>query len=168
MSIGWRSSCTALSNSVKESRMPRLVVVLAAVAVVVVTLSAQGNEKPPEAFSKAMRDNGEAVRALRVAAKEFEESGAGAQDFDPFEQAAATMRASFATTMTYWRERQVDGALALNEQALGHVTALQAGAKERDYRLVLEAFTALNETCASCHSAHRVRTDDGAYEIKLK
>jgi hypothetical protein len=142
--------------------------IAAGVALVVVTLSAQGNEKPPEAFSKAMRDNGEAVRALRVAAKEFEESGAGAQDFDPFEKAALTMRTSFATTMTYFQERKVDGAVALTARALEHLTALQAGAKERDYRLVLEAFTALNETCAACHTAHRVRTEDGAYEIKLK
>jgi hypothetical protein len=142
--------------------------IAAGVALVVVTLSAQGNEKPPEAFSKAMRDNGEAVRALRVAAKEFEESGAGAQDFDPFEKAALTMRTSFATTMTYFQERKVDGAVALTEQALEHVTALQAGARERDYRLVLEAFTSLNEACTSCHTAHRVRTDDGAYEIKLE
>ena len=148
--------------------MRELFVIVTAVALVIVTLSAQGNEKPPEVFSKAMRDNGEAVRAFRVAAKEFEESGAGAQDFDPFERAAITMRTSFTTTMAYFQERKIDGAVALNEQALKHVTSLQAGAKERDYRLILEAFTALNETCASCHTAHRVRTDDGAYEIKLE
>ena len=147
--------------------MPRVLVIVSGVALVVATLSAQGNEKPPDAFSKAMRDNAEAVRALRVAAKEFEESGAGAQDFDPFEKAAVTMQTSFTTTMAYFKERKVDGAVAQNEQALKHVTSLQVGAKERDYRLVLEAFTALNETCASCHTAHRVRTDDGAYEIKL-
>ena len=45
---------------------------------------------------------------------------------------------------------------------------LEAGAKERDYRLVLEASTALNQTCVSCHTAHRVRTEDGTYEIKIK
>ena len=135
---------------------------------VVVALSAQANEKPSEAFSKAMRANGEAVRALRVAAKEFEESGAGAQDFDPFESAAATMRASFTTTLTYWQSQKVDDAVALTEQALKHAAALAAAAKERDYRLVLEASTALNETCASCHTAHRVRTPDGTFEIKLK
>ena len=148
--------------------MRGLLVVVSGVALVVVTISAQGNEKPPETFSKAMRDNGEAVRLFRTAAKEFEESGAGAQDFDPFEKAAVTMRASFATAMAYWKEKKVDGAVALTEQAVKHVTALEAGAKERDYRLVLEAFTALNETCASCHTAHRVRTEEGAYEIKLK
>ena len=152
----------------KESRMRGLLVIVSGAALVVATLSAQGNEKPPDAFSKVMRDNGEAVRVLRVAAKEFEESGAGAQDFDPFEKAAITMQTSFATTMAYFKEQKSDGALALNEQALKHVTSLQAAAKERDYRLVLEAFTALNETCASCHTAHRVRTEDGAYEIKLK
>jgi hypothetical protein len=143
-------------------------VTVAGVALVVIGLAAQANEKPTESFSKAMRDNGDAVRALRAAAKEFEESGAGAQDFDPFEKAAASMRTSFTTTLSYWQAQKVDDAVALNEQALKQTAALAAAAKERDYRLVLEAFTALNETCTSCHTAHRVRTPDGGYEIKLK
>ena len=121
---------------------------MSGIALVVVTLSAQGNEKPSETFSKAMRENGDAVRALRAASKEFEESGAGAQDFDPFEKAAATMRASFTTTLAYWQAQKVDDAVALTEQAIKHAGALAAAAKERDYRLVLEASTALNETCA--------------------
>jgi cytochrome c556 len=143
-------------------------IAVAGAALVVVTISAQSNDKPSEAFIKAMRDNADATRAIRVASKEFEESGAGAQDFDPFEKAAATMKASFSATLTYWQAQKVDGAIALNEQALKHVAALATGAKERDYRLVLEASTALNETCGSCHTSHRVRTDDGAYEIKIK
>jgi len=78
------------------------------------------------------------------------------------------MKASFATTLTYFQGQTVDSAIALSDKALKHVAALEAGAKERDYRLVLEASTALNETCASCHTAHRVRTEDGAYEIKIR
>ena len=123
---------------------------VAGVALVVVTLSAQGNEKPSEAFSKAMRDNGEAVRALRAASKEFEESGAGAQDFDPFEKAAATMRASFTTTLTYWQAQKVDDAVELDRagaqtrrRARGRCqgAGLPAGAGgvdgvERDVRIV--------------------------------
>ena len=143
-------------------------IAVAGIALVVVTISAQGNEKPSDAFMKAMRDNADAARAIRVASKEFEESGAGAQDFDPFEKAAATMKASFTTTLTYWQAQKVDGAVGLSEKALKHVAALESGAKERDYRLVLEASTALNETCGTCHSTHRVRTEEGAYEIKIK
>ena len=143
-------------------------IAVAGVAIVVVTISAQSSDKPSEAFIKAMRDNADATRAIRVASKEFEESGAGAQDFDPFEKAAVTMKGSFTVTLAYWQAQKVESAIALNEQALKHVAALNAGAKERDYRLVLEASTALNETCGSCHTAHRVRTEDGAYEIKIK
>jgi hypothetical protein len=142
--------------------------VVAGALLVVATMSAQSNEKPSEAFMKAMRDNADAARAIRVASKEFEESGAGAQDFDPFEKAAATMKASFTTTLAYFKGQKADGAVTLAEKALTHVAALEAGAKERDYRLVLEASTALNETCGSCHTAHRVRTEDGAYEITIK
>lgn len=141
---------------------------VAGFALIVVTISAQANEKPSEAFMQAMRDNADAARAIRVASKEFEESGAGAQDFDPFEKAAVAMKASFMTTLTYFQQQKADGAVSLAEKALEHVAGLEAGAKERDYRLVLEASTALNETCGSCHTAHRVRTEDGAYEIKIK
>ena len=143
-------------------------VTCAGAVLAVVALAAQANEKPSEAFSKAMRENGEAVRQLRAASKEFEESGAGAQDFDPFEKAARAMKASFTATLAYWQAQKVDGAVTLTQQAMKQVAALEAGAKERDYRLVLEASTALNETCASCHMAHRVRADDGTYEIRLK
>ena len=143
-------------------------VMCAGAVLAVVALAAQANEKPSEAFSKAMRDNGEAVRMPRAASKEFEESGAGAQDFDPFAKAAGTMKASFATTLAYWQAQKVEGAVTLTQQAVKHVAALEAAARERDYRLVLEASTALNETCASCHMAHRVRVDDGTYEIKIK
>jgi len=143
-------------------------IAVAGIVFVVATMAAQGNEKPSDAFIKAMKDNSDAARAIRTASKEFEESGAGAQDFDPFEKAAATMKASFTTTLAYFQSQKADGAIALSEKALKHVAALEAGAKERDYRLVLEASTALNATCASCHTAHRVRTEDGAYEIKMK
>ena len=148
--------------------MRATLIAVAGLALVVATMSAQANEKPSDAFMKAMRDNAEAARAIRVASKEFEESGAGAQDFDPFEKSAATMKASFTTTLSYFQTQKVDGAVALSEKALKHVAALEAGAKERDYRLVLEASTALNETCGSCHTSHRVRLDDGTYEIKIK
>ena len=50
-------------------------IAVAGIALVVVTISAQGNEKPSDAFMKAMRDNADAARAIRVASKEFEESG---------------------------------------------------------------------------------------------
>jgi hypothetical protein len=103
-------------------------IAVAGIAFVVVTLSAQGNEKPSDAFMKAMRDNADAARAIRVASKEFEESGAGAQDFDPFEKAAATMKASLTTTLTYWQAQKVDGAVALSEKALKHVAGIMSPA----------------------------------------
>lgn len=144
-----------------------LAIVIIGVTVAVGTLTAQSNEKPSEEFSKAMRDAGEAARALRAASKEFEESGAGAQDFDPFEAAAVSMTGTFTTARTYFQAKQAAGAVALSERALEHAAALQAAAKERDYRLVLEASTALNTACGACHQAHRVQTPEG-YEIKLQ
>src|SRR5215471_4279579 len=57
------------------------------VTIVVLTMSAGADEKPPAGYQQAMRDNGQAMQIVRQAAKEIEDSGAGAQDYMPFEQA---------------------------------------------------------------------------------
>ena len=47
-----------------------------------------------------------------------------------------------------------------------HAGDLQTAARERDYRQVLDAMLELNQTCTSCHAAHRVRLQDGTLGIK--
>jgi hypothetical protein len=135
-------------------------------AVVVFGLPITANEKPTEAYQTAMRDTGVAFQAVRAAAKEIEESGAGAQDYEPFEKATAVMKASFATTLAFWQTQKVDDAVKLAQQARTAVAELEAAAKDRDYREVLASFTALGATCTACHTAHRTRLPDGTYEIK--
>jgi cytochrome c556 len=141
-------------------------VLIAVLAVGFFVLSLRADEKPTEAYQKAMHDAGDAQRAARSAAKEIEDSGAGAQDYMPFEAATATMKASFATTLAYWQEKKVDDGVALARDAAKLVGELEAAAKDRDYRQVLDAMTALDQTCTACHTAHRVRMADGAFGIK--
>jgi hypothetical protein len=140
--------------------------VLTAVAVVILVLPARADEKPTDAYQKAMRDNGEAIRVMRAAAKESEDSGAGAQDYMPFEAATATMKTSFATTLEFWQARRVDDAVKFAEDGKKQIADLEAAAKDRDYRMLLDAFTALDQTCAACHMAHRTRLADGSLGIK--
>jgi hypothetical protein len=137
-----------------------------AAAVVALTLSIRAEEKPTEAYQKAMQENQAALKVARAAAKEIEDSGAGAQDYMPFEEVTAKMKTSFAATVAYWQARKVDDALKLAQDAAKQVADLEAGAKERDYRLVLDALTSLNDTCTACHMAHRTRFPDGSFAIK--
>jgi hypothetical protein len=138
--------------------------VVASLVVVAAPLSA--DERPSEAFQIAMKNNGEAMRMVRDAAKEIEDSGAGAQDYLPFETATATMKTSFAVALEFWQAKKLEDAVTLTREAAKHVGELEAASKERDYRMVLDAIVALNQTCTSCHNAHRSRGEDGSFGIK--
>jgi hypothetical protein len=137
-----------------------------AAAIVMFVLPAKADEKPTEAYQKAMRQNGEAMQVVRAAAKEIEDSGAGAQDYMPFEQATAAMKPAFASTLAFWQARKADDAVKLAQDGAKQIADLEAAAKERDYRLVLDALTDLGQTCTACHMAHRTRLEDGSFEIK--
>src|SRR5579862_6158016 len=110
-------------------------------AFLILAFPVRANEKPSDAFQKAMRDTGAAMQAVRSASKEIEDSGAGAQDYTPFETATATMKTTFATTLDYWKAQKIDDAATLASQAAKAVAELEAAARERDYRLVLDAST---------------------------
>jgi hypothetical protein len=137
-----------------------------AAAVITLTLLVKAEEKPTEAYQKAMQENQAALKVARAAAKEIEDSGAGAQDYMPFEEVTARMKTSFSATVAYWQARNVDDALKLAQDGAKQVADLEAGAKDRDYRVVLDALTSLNDTCTACHMAHRTRFPDGSFAIK--
>ena len=112
-------------------------VCIAVVAAGFFALSLRAEETPTDVYRKAMRDAGDALRAARAAGKEIEDSGAGAQDYMPFEAATATMKTSFATTLAYWQEKKVDDAVKLAGDAAKLVgeledadTAIRAGNDE--------------------------------------
>ena len=86
-------------------------VLTAAIAAAVLTLTLHADEKPTEAYQKAMHDIGDAMQKVRAAGKEIEDYGAGAQDYMPFEGATATMKTAFATALGYWQDKKVDDAV---------------------------------------------------------
>ncbi len=139
---------------------------LAALAAAALAAGLRADEKPTDAYQKAMHDIGDAMRKAQAAGKEIEDSGAGAQDYMPFEDATATMKPSFATALAFWQDRKVDDAVKWAQDSVKLIGELEAAAKDRDYRQVLEAMTALNNNCAACHTAHRVRMTDGTLGIK--
>jgi cytochrome c556 len=143
---------------------PTLVALAAAIVMLALPLAA--DEKPTEAYQKAMRDNAEATRELRAAANEIENSGAGAQDYEPFVKATTTMKTSYAVMLAFWQARKADDAIKFAQDGAKLVADLEAAAKDRDYRMVLDSLTALNDTCTACHMAYRTRLPDGSFEIK--
>ena len=136
------------------------------VAAVILAAPLSADEKPTEAYQTAMKNNGEAMRIVRGAAKEIEDSGAGSQDYMPFEEATKTMKTSFAAALEFWQAKKIDDAIKLSQEAAKQVGELEAAAKERDYRMVLDSIVALNQTCTSCHNTHRARLEDGSFGIK--
>jgi hypothetical protein len=135
-------------------------------ALFALALPLAANEKPSDAYQKAMRDNGEGLVKIKAAVKELEDSGAGTQDYAPFIEVVGPLKASFATTLAYWQAKKVDDAITLAQDAVKAVADMEAGANDRNFRAVLASSTALGETCGACHRAHRASLPDGGYEIK--
>jgi hypothetical protein len=126
---------------------------------------AQADEKPTDAYQKAMKDMSASAQALRAEVKTIE--GAGAYpDYTPLDKHVSTLRAAFKTTLAYWNDKKVADAISLTEAGLKGVDDLEKAAKEKSYDNLVAATTAISTTCASCHKAHRSQTPDGMYEIK--
>jgi cytochrome c556 len=123
------------------------------------------DEKPTEAYQKAMKDLSATNQALRAEVKTIE--GAGAYpDFTQLDKHVSTLRAAFKTTLAYWSEKKVDDAIRVTEAGLKGVDDLEKAAKDKSYDNLVAASGAIGTTCATCHKAHRSQTPEGLYEIK--
>jgi hypothetical protein len=130
-----------------------------------VCTSLAADEKPTEAYQKAMKDLGVTSQALRAEVKTIESAGAY-PDYTPLEKHAAVLRSALKTTLTYWSEKRVGDAVKVTELALKGVDDLEKAAKDKSYDDLVAAATAIGGTCATCHKARRVQAPDGTYAIK--
>ena len=145
--------------------MRRSVGVVAVLVFVVAVLSVRADEKPSEAYQKAMKDLSASAQALRAEVKTIE--GAGAYpDYTPLDKHVSVLRGAFKTTLAYWNDKNVDDAIKVSEAGLKGVDALEKAAKDKSYDNLVAASSAISATCASCHKAHRTQTPEGTYEIK--
>jgi hypothetical protein len=126
---------------------------------------AQADEKPAEAYQKAMKDLSASAQALRAEVKTIESAGAY-PDFTPLDKHVSTLRAAFKTTLAFWNDKKAADAVTVAEAGLKGVDDLEKAAKEKSYDSLVAASSAISATCASCHKAHRTQTPDGLYEIK--
>lgn len=138
-------------------------------AVFVLGLLVHANERPTPEYQQAMKALGAKNNTLRVNIKNL--------DYAEIEKDALTMKAAFEVVLKFWKEKQVEDAIALAEAALKGAADLETAAKAQNHPAVLDAQAAISGspstgtfgligTCAPCHLAHRVRLPDGTFEIK--
>ena len=144
--------------------MFRSSVVLVFVCALAVSV-ARADEKPTEAYQKAMKDLGASAQALRAEVKTIESAGAY-PDYTPLDKHVSTLRAAFKTTLAFWNDKKAADAITVTEAGLKGVDDLEKAAKEKSYDSLVAASSAISATCTSCHKAHRTQTPDGLYEIK--
>jgi cytochrome c556 len=123
------------------------------------------DEKPSEAYQKAMKDLSATNQALRAEVKTIEAAGAY-PDYTQVDKHVSVLRAALKTTLAYWSEKKVDDAITVTQAGLKGVDDLEKAAKEKSYDSLVAASGAIAATCASCHKTHRVQTPEGMYEIK--
>ena len=114
-------------------------------------------EKPPEDYSKAMKEIGAAMQSVNKVIP--------AGDFDTVSKNAATIIAAFPVVTKYWTGKD-DDAVRLSETAKKAAADLGIAAGLMSAEGVAYAAKELGDTCMVCHTAHRERLPDGSFQIK--
>ena len=116
------------------------------------------NEKPPAEYVKAMKEINAANQALRGHVQ--------AKDYDGIAKDAAALKPAFEAGLKYWSDKKVDDATGWAKDAVKAAGDLEQAAKDKNDEGVAAAQKVIGSSCRTCHTAHRVQTGDGIYEIK--
>jgi cytochrome c556 len=131
---------------------------LAMTVVALCGLTMIANEKPPEAYSNAMK----AVQAANTSLR----GNVTAKNYDGIAKDAASLKTAFSTVEQWWTAKKVDDAIAGAKAAVKGATDLEAAATAKNDEGIAAAQRAIGGTCMGCHTAHRERLADGTFEIK--
>lgn len=112
-----------------------------------------------EAFDKVMKRIGPAFNAIRQAVTDAGGDSAG--------DAAETLKAAFAETEAFWKKRPMPDAQKWAAEARAQTDVLAEAVKAGKWDAAKAAAGSLQQTCSSCHAAHRERQDDGSYRIRM-
>lgn len=72
----------------------------------------------------------------------------------------------YESMIGFWRQRNTADAIKWSEQGKAAAVELASAAYAGDSEKAAAAFKAVNDTCQSCHNAHRERVGEGKYRIK--
>ena len=138
-------------------RHQKLFVVLFVAGVAGFGLSVAANEKPSDEYRKAMRD--------LAAFNQGIEKAIMAEDYDTVQKLAASAKAAFGVTESYWSTRNAEATkLAQTGGKAASDLDVAAGLKSGDGATF--AMKGVREVCGPCHMARRERLPDGTFEIK--
>lgn len=108
------------------------------------------------------------VNAMKGVAGAMKPTGAGLEsgDMDAVKKGANQMARNFALMAAWWEGRGTTAAVKLADAAMQDAVALRKAAAAGDAAAAKEAFSAVRGSCKACHSAHRVKNDDGSWGFK--
>ena len=72
----------------------------------------------------------------------------------------------YENMIAFWRQRNAADAVKLSEDGKAAALELATAAHANDSDKAKTALSAMNNTCKSCHDAHREKIADGKYQIK--
>ena len=121
-------------------------------------LTLMANEKPPEAYSNAMK----AIQAANTSLR----GNVTAKNYDGIAKDAASLKAAFTTVEQWWTAKKTEDAIAAAKAGVKGATDLEAAATAKNDEGITAAQRAMAGTCMGCHNAHRERLADGTFEIK--
>lgn len=109
-------------------------------------------------YVKAMKAVGGATGATGKALE--------AGDMDTVKKNAAVMARNFTIMAAWWEGRGSSSAFGMSEAAAKAAVDLRKAANSGDATAAKAAFEQVRGSCKSCHTAHRVKNDDGSWGFK--
>lgn len=108
------------------------------------------------------------VNAMKAAAKVTGPTGKALEggDMDTVKRNAAVMARNFTIMAAWWEGRGSSSAFKMSEAAAQSAIALRKAANSGDAAAAKAAFDEIRGSCKSCHTAHRVKNDDGSWGFK--
>jgi hypothetical protein len=109
-------------------------------------------------LTSAMKIISPAFNALRTAAQESKA--------DVVTENAARLQTAFTETEAIWTSVSLAPAAKLALDARGQAASIAAAVAAGNWDGVKASAATLNQTCQSCHAAHRERQEDGTFRMK--
>ena len=120
-------------------------------------LAVMAAEKPPDSYSKAMKDIGAAAMSI--------DKATAAGDYDAVSKSAGAIVDAFPVVEKYWTGKAED-AVMLAQAAAKAAGDLRAVAGLQSSEGVAFSAKELTAACTQCHMAHREALPDGTFQIK--
>ena len=108
------------------------------------------------------------VNAMKAVAKVAGPTGKALQggDMDTVKKNANTMARNFTVMAAWWEGRGTTAPFEIADLAAKSAVELRRAANSGNAAAAQTALGKIRGTCKSCHSAHRVKNDDGSWGFK--